>query len=102
MVEQKHKHYWLQVESDYLGKPTKYICVLCPLIYHVVRLKSINDWKKDRMDTLNSLTNKIAENIQKISFIELNPIGTNEKLHINHLQKEIVQLNKLLQQYKVI
>lgn len=98
----KHKHQWLEIESDELGIPTKYMCVLCPIIYVIRKSRTIEDWKNEHFDTINSITNRIKENIQRISIIKLNPIGANEKIHVEHLEKEIIQLNRILNQYKVI
>lgn len=93
------KHFWMELESDNTGKPTKYRCVLCNLEYTVK--PKINDYFKEYFDTINSLKNRIAENKQRIVFINQNPIGVSEKIHLEQLYNEIITLNGLLEQYKI-
>lgn len=94
---------WFEIESDVLGIPIKYKCRDCGLIYKIkINLKDVENWKKEYFDTINSLSNRIAENRQRIELIQLTPLSVNEKIHIQHLQKENVQLYKILNQYKVI
>lgn len=88
------KHVWMEIESDLLGKPTKYKCVNCPLIFVVKR----NVKPSDYFDKVNSIHNRIYENIQKIKLIKLNPIGFNESLHLNHLTNENRIFETLLNQ----
>lgn len=88
------KHIWCEIESDNLGKPTKYKCVNCPLIYVVKKDAKANDY----FDKVNSIYNRIHENIQKIEIIKLNPIGLNESLHLNHLTNENKVFETLLNQ----
>lgn len=96
------KHEWYEIESDVLGVPIKYKCVKCQLIYQVKLLRDVETWKQEYFDTINSLTNRIKENVQRIELVKLNPISVNEKIHIEYLEKENVQLWKILKQYKVI
>lgn len=49
-------------------------------------------------DEKNSIFNRMKENIQKIGFIVLNPIGINEKIHLEHLCKENAKLKQFLNQ----
>jgi len=95
------KHDWYEIESDNLGRPIKYKCGKCLLIYQVKLLKDVKDWKKEYFDTINSLTNRITENIQKIELLKITPFSINEKIHLQHLQKENIQLWKILNQYKI-
>lgn len=87
----KCKHFWREIESNDLGQPTKYKCVHCLLERAIKR----NFGAKSYFDQLNSIKTRIKENDQKIDFIRLNPVGTNEKLHIFHLKKENKNLVKL-------
>ena len=96
------KHEWYEIESDNLGVPIKYKCVKCQLIYQVKQLKDVENWKQEYFDTINSLTNKISENVQRIELIQLTPLSVDEKIHLAHLEKENVQLNKILEQYRII
>lgn len=93
------KHFWMELESDNLGKPTKYRCVLCNMEYTVK--PKISDYFKEYFDTINSLKVRIAENKQRIEFINQNPIGVSEKIHLEQLYNEIITLNGLLEQYKI-
>lgn len=89
MIKMKHNHIWKEIESDNLGRPIKYQCIDCTLIRVVKKdVKAIRYF-----DKVNSIHNRIGENIQKIEFIKLNSIGTNGNLHLNHLIKE----NKLFE-----
>lgn len=90
------KHFWMELESDNLGKPTKYKCVLCNQEYSVK--PKVLDYFKEYFDKINSIKIRISENKQKIEFIKLNPIDINSKIHLAHLEKEIITLNKLLSQ----
>jgi len=87
-----YKHVWMEIESDNLGKPTKYKCVNCSLIYVVKKDVKSSDY----FDKVNSIHNRIYENIQKIEVIKLNPISFNESLHLNHLTNENRALLTLL------
>jgi len=89
------KHFWMEIESDNLGRPTKYKCVNCPLIYNVKK-DDVNP--SDYFDKVNSIHNRINENIQRIELIKLNPIGFNERLHLNHLTNENKVFETLLNQ----
>lgn len=93
------KHFWLELESDNLGKPTKYRCVLCNLEYEVK--PKILDYFKEYFDAMNSIKNRIRENEQKIELINLSSKNIYSKIHLEHLEKEIITLNKLLSQYRV-
>ena len=88
------KHFWMEIESDNLGKPTKYKCLLCPMEYSV-KPKVVN-YVSDYFDKTNQIKNKIRENNQKIEFLRLESEGNFTKIHIEHLEKEIITLNKLL------
>ena len=88
------KHIWMETESNNSGEPTKYKCINCPLIYVVKRDVKSSDY----FDKVNSIHNRIYENIQKIEFIKFNPIGFNESLHLNHLTNENRVLETLLSQ----
>jgi len=88
------KHVWMEIESDLFGKPTKYKCVNCPVIYVVKKDVRSSDY----LDKINSIRNRTYENIQKIEFIKLNPIGFNESLHLNHLINENKTFEILLNQ----
>lgn len=89
-----NKHIWKEIESDNLGRPTKYKCVNCPQTYEIKKHTNSNEY----FDKRNSIFNKMKENIQKIAFILLNPIGTNEKIHLEHLSKENAKLREILNQ----
>lgn len=93
------KHLWLELESDNLGKPTKYRCVLCNQEYTVK--PKVLDYFKDYFDSINSIKNRISENKQRIELIKLSPKDINSKIHLEHLENEIITLNKLLSQYKI-
>jgi len=89
------RHIWMEIESDNLGRPTKYRCIRCPLIYKV-RKRDVKS--REFFDRINSIYNRIYENIQKIEFIKLNPVGHNESLHLNHLINENRVFETLLNQ----
>ncbi len=89
------KHVFMELESDPLGKPTKYKCIKCLLIHVVKRDVKSSDYF-DKVNKVNSITNRIYENKQKIEFIKLNPIGINESLHLNHLKNENKTFETLL------
>ena len=91
-VDNNCKHYWREIESDELGRPIKYKCVSCTLIYEIVK----NSEPSEYFDKINSLHNRIKENNQKIEFIHLNLVGFNEKIHLEHLEKETTILTRLL------
>ena len=78
------KHVWMEIESDPFGKPTKYKCINCPAIYTIKEDVKSSDY----FDKINSIHNRVYENIQKIELIKLSPIGFNESLHLNHLKNE--------------
>lgn len=89
------KHIWREIESDINGKPTKYKCLNCPLIFHVK-----NDIESCKyFDKRNSIFIKIKENKQRIALIKLNPIGFNEKIHLEHLSKENANLREMLYRF---
>ena len=88
------KHVWMEIESDPFGKPTKYKCINCPQTYDVKKDVKSSDY----FDKINSIYNRLYENIQKIEFIKLNLIGFNESLHLNHLINENKILKTLLNQ----
>lgn len=52
----------------------------------------------ENFDKKNSIFNRMKENIQKIGFIMLNPIGIDEKIHLKHLCKENAKLRQFLNQ----
>lgn len=89
------KHFWMELESDNLGKPTKYKCILCNSEYTVK--PKVLDYFKEYFETINSLKNRIRENKQRIEFLKLES-GNYSNIHIAHLEKEIITLNKLLAQ----
>ena len=60
------------------------------MIDNILRLQ------KRYFDKKNSIFNRIKENQQKIKIIELNDIGFNERLHIEHLIKENDKFRELL------
>ena len=88
------KHVWMEIESDPFGKPTKYKCINCPQTYDVKKDVKSSDY----FDKINSIYNRLYENIQKIEFIKFNLIGFNESLHLNHLINENKILKTLLNQ----
>ena len=88
------KHVWMEIESDPFGKPTKYKCINCPQTYDVKKDVKSSDY----FDKINSIYNRLYENIQKIEFIKLNLIGFNESLHLNYLINENKILKTLLNQ----
>ena len=90
----KKKHIFREIESDKNGKPIKYKCIACNLIYEVK--KDINP--KDYFDVRNSIFNKMKENTQKINFINLNSIGLAERIHIDHLTRENAKMVRILNQ----
>lgn len=78
------KHFWCEIESDPFGKPTKYRCIKCLLIHTIKKDISSSDY----FEKVNSIHNRIYENIQKIELIRLNPIGFSESLHLKNLINE--------------
>lgn len=92
-----HRHIWYEIESDSLGKPTKYKCISCNMVYNIK--PKVFDYVSKHLEAKNSLINRIAENKQKIELIRLYKIDFNDKIHLEHLEREIITLNKLLTQY---
>ena len=80
--------YWIQLESNNLGEPTKYKCIKCNQNLDII--KHIN-----YIEQRNDIRNRITKNRQKIATINLKKKGFNEKIHIDHLNKEIVLLKQL-------
>lgn len=93
------KHVWFEIESDNNGKPTKYKCVLCEMVYDVK--PKLNNYIQKHFDAKNSIINKIYENKQKIEFIKRYPIDFNQKIHLEHLETELLTLNRLLTRYNI-
>ena len=89
------KHEFREIESDFKGRPVKYKCVACNMVYTVKKDIKATDY----LDKKNNINNRIAENQQKIRLIEFRTVGGNERIHINHLQREITTLNKLIKKY---
>jgi len=61
----------------------------------------LNNVKKDvkpsdYFDKKNYIFNRMKKNIQKIGLIMLNPIGIDEKIHLEHLCRENAKLRKIL------
>lgn len=106
------KHIWFEIESNEIGQPIKYKCKKCLKEYivkgtetnisrgakAVKEVLTIFSQFQPYFDKINSLLNRIEENEQKIAFIKLNPIGSNQTIHLKQLQKEIVIFKKLINQ----
>jgi len=52
------KHIWKQIETDSLGNPIKYKCVICLLIYKIKKKFNPNSY----LDKRNSFFNRMKEN----------------------------------------
>ena len=90
-------HIWYQIESDNNGKPTKYKCIACNMVYEIK--PKLNDYVSKHFDAKNSIINRIHENTQKIEFIKRYPIDFNPKIQFEHLVRENLTLNLLLSNY---
>ena len=91
------KHIWMETESNNSGEPTKYKCVNCTMVYEVK--PKLNDYVQKHFDAKNSLINRISENKQKIELIKQYIMDFNQKIHLEHLEKENFTLNNLLTNY---
>ena len=81
--------FWLEIESNLRGKPTKYKCINCNQIRDV---KEQNDY----ISRINDIHNRIAENKQKIGLIMLREaFGCDERIHLEHLRCELKTLRLL-------
>ena len=86
------KHIWKQIETDSLGRPIKYKCINCLVIYKIKKKITPNSYLNKR----NSIFNRMKENTKKIGLITRNHIEFDERLHINHLAKENAKFRELL------